>query len=472
MKNKCLTLLCLLALQCFMLHAKSSIQIDTPKRNQTLEGWGVSICWWGNMAGHWTDEHLDSLVEWLVSPEGLNYNVFRYNIGGGDDPQWRNCTPHHMARPRKGKGYRAEMPGFKLYPDSEYDWTADSAQIKVLLKIREARPDAIFEAFSNSAPWWMTVSGCCAGHEDPNKDNLAPEYYEAFCQYLIDVCLHFRDAYGIEFRTLEPFNEPYTNYWYRSGSQEGCHFDPESQVDLLHVLYPMLQASGLNNTTISASDETATKASLRDLQVYGDAIGMLSQWNVHTYGATNGEREAIRNIVKEKGLRLWMSESGDGGRGIEGNLKMLQRLFDDMRYLQPVAWVDWQYADEHTDQWALVGTWWKPQQSWRLKNYYVRQQVTRFIRQGYVFLDVDDDQTLCAISPDEKEVVLVRLNNEHNTTTFTYDLSSLGKIVSKIQTYTTSATQSLEPSDLICHDNALEITLQPQSVITCILTIE
>ena len=422
------------------------------------------------MGGRCSEECIDTLVKWLVSPEGLNYNIFRYNIPGGDDPQWRSCTPHHMARPRKGKGLRAEMPGFKPYPDSDYDWTADSAQIKVLLKIREARPDAIFEAFSNSAPWWMTVSGCCGGHENPNKDNLAPEQYKAFCQYLIDVCLHFRDAYGIEFRTLEPFNEPYTNYWYRSGSQEGCHFDPKSQVDLLRVLHPMLQASGLDNTTISASDETATKASLQDLRVYGDATQMLSQWNVHTYSATNEEREAIRKIVKEKGLRLWMSESGDGGRGIEGNLKMLQRLFDDMRYLQPVAWVDWQYADEHTDQWALVGTWWKSQQYWRLKNYYVRQQVTRFIRQGYIFLDVDDAQTLCAVSPDEKEIVLVRLNNKREPAHAVYDFSRVEGLADCVKTFTTSQTQDLEEGTLLLNGNLLDVTLQPYSVSTFIFS--
>lgn len=448
-----------------------SIKIDPSLRNQTLEGWGVSLCWWGNMSGRWTEEKIDTLVHWLTSPEGLNYNIFRYNIPGGDDPQWRNCEEHHMGKPGTGKGLRAEMPGFKVYPDSPYDWQADSAQIKVLLKIKQARPDAIFEAFSNSAPWWMTVSGCCAGHDNPNKDNLAPENYEAFSQYLIDVCQYFRDTCGIEFRTLEPFNEPYTNYWNRSGSQEGCHFDPESQVKLLKVLYPMLQESGLP-TVLSSSDETAVGASLRDIQVYGSATCMLGQWNVHTYKATNEEREALRDSVRRHGLRLWMSESGDGGRGIHGNLRMLQRLFDDMRLMQPVAWVDWQYAEEYTDQWALVGTRWAEQKYWKLKNYFVRQQVTRFIRQGYTFLDVDDAQTLCAISPDEREIVLVRLNNTRQPQTVTYDFSLLKRLSSSVQVYTTSRTQSLAADTQQMSDNVLSVTLNPQSVSTYLISVE
>lgn len=448
------------------------IVIDTEKRAQTLEGWGVSLCWWANMTGRWTDARIDTLVDWLTSANGLNYNIFRYNIPGGDDPNWGHCEPHHMGKPGSGKGLRAEMPGFKVQRDSPYDWTADSAQIKILRRIREARPDAIFEAFSNSAPWWMTVSGCCAGNDDPKQDNLAPENYAEFAQYLLDACRYFRDSLGIEFRTLEPFNEPYTNYWNRSGSQEGCHFEAESQVEMLKVLHPMLQASGLK-TVISASDETSTKASLRDLRIYGDALGLIGQWNVHTYHANNAEREEIQRITREKGLRLWMSESGDGGRGIGGNIRMLQRLFDDMRYLQPVAWVDWQYVEEFTDQWNLVRARFGEQTYEKIPNFFVRQQVTRFIRQGYTFLQVADEQTLAAISPDGSELVIVRLNNEREPVAATYDLGALAtKLPATVTTFTTSATQQLEQGSASISANALRLNLQPHSVVTSVVKLK
>ena len=423
------------------------VTIDTSNRLQTIEGWGVSLCWWAHMCGKWEESKIDSLVDWLVSPDGLNYNIFRYNIGGGDDPQTRNCDLHHMAR---GKGIRAEMPGFKHYPtDTAYDWQADSAQIKIMLKIRERRPDAIFEAFSNSAPWYMTVSGCVGGHKDKNKDNLRPNCYEAFADYLIDVCKHFKDAYGLEFRTLEPFNEPLTDYWYQNGSQEGCHFDTSSQIAFIKVLYPKLKASGLN-TVISASDETCLPHSLTALKAYTEAgiMPMIGQWNTHTYYGSNEEKTALRDSIKninerlsssptarkplphsrgkmsagQKGVVLWQSETGDGGRGIRGNLKMLQRLFDDMRYLQPAAWLDWQYYGEHDTQWCLVTGDFKSQTMYRHDNYYVRQHVTKYIKKGYPILNVDDRQTLAAISPDGKETVIVALNNSRDTVTITYHL--------------------------------------------------
>ncbi|MBP1530640.1 MAG: hypothetical protein ILA39_00745, partial [Bacteroidaceae bacterium] len=255
--------------------------IDVASRLQLNQGWGVSLCWWANMCGKWDDAKIDQIVDWLVSPTGLNYNIFRYNIGGGDDPLNRNCTPHHMG---SGKGLRAEMEGFKDSTLDVYHWDRDAAQRKIMLKIREKRPDAIFEAFSNSAPYYMTYSGCVAGNTSAGKDNLKPEYYEEFAHYLVDVCRHYADEYGIVFRTLEPFNEPNTNYWGANGGQEGCHFDFASQVAFLRVLAPILRDSGLP-TVISASDETSVSTSVSGFKAYqeADVLHLVGQWNTHTY---------------------------------------------------------------------------------------------------------------------------------------------------------------------------------------------
>ena len=154
--------------------------VDVDARCQMVEGWGVSLCWWANMCGRWDEESVDRIIDWMVSPEGLNWNIFRYNIGGGDDPAWTNCTVHHMG---KGKGLRAEMEGFQDERGGPYHWQRDSAQRRIMLKIKEKRPDAIFEAFSNSPPWWMTVSGCAAGHKDALTDNLRTDCYEDFARY-------------------------------------------------------------------------------------------------------------------------------------------------------------------------------------------------------------------------------------------------------------------------------------------------
>ncbi len=401
--------------------ATSVIRVNPAARQQTIEGWGVSLCWWANMCGKWDEDKIDDLVDMLSSPDKLNYNIFRYNIGGGDQPSHYNG---HMC---KGKGKRAEMEGFKSGEYSAYDWTADAAQRKVMLKLRDARRDAVFEAFSNSAPYWMTYSGCSAGNADAGKDNLKPQYYGQFSDYLIDVCKHYKDEYGIEFKTLEPFNEPNTNYWGENGGQEGCHFDPASQVELLRVLYPKLKASGLK-TVLSASDETSVPTAIGELQLFrkeGDIVPMLGQFNVHTYGGNIMEKVNLKDMVSETGLPFWMSETGSGGEGLQGNLNLAQRMFDDLNYLQPQAWIDWQFVEEGNDQWCMVRGNFADQTYSVVKNLYVRMQVTRFIRQGYTLLSTGRDDALAAISPNGDEVVVVILNTTTAEKEMVVDLSLL-----------------------------------------------
>ena len=384
--------------------------VNPAHRLQRNEGWGVSLCWWANMCGKWDDKKIDQIIDWLVSPTGLNYNIFRYNIGGGDDPQNRNCTAHHMG---SGKGLRAEMEGFKDSTLDVYHWDRDAAQRKIMLKIREKRPDAIFEAFSNSAPYYMTYSGCVAGAKNANDDNLRPEYYEEFAHYLVDVCKHYYDEYGIQFRTLEPFNEPNTNYWSANGSQEGCHFSFASQVAFLRVLAPILEASGLP-TIISASDETNVSTSVSGFKAYQDAgvLDLVGQWNTHTYTASTKARSQVGVLARSEGKLLWQSETGSGGSGIEGNLNLMQRAIDDIRYILPDAWIDWQYIEESGDQWCTVRGSFSKQTYERVRSYYVHQQLTRFIPVGYHFVGSLQENTLAALSPQGDTLVLVAINSQ------------------------------------------------------------
>jgi len=382
--------------------------IDLDRCYQTNEGWGVSLCWWANMCGRWNDEKVEELVDWLVSPDGLNYNIFRYNIGGGDDPRNRHCTPHHMA---KGKGLRAEMEGFKAGADAPYDWNADEAQRRILLMIHKKRPDAIFEAFSNSAPWWMTISGCVGGNTPATADNLSPDFYEAFAHYLVDVCKYYKEQYGIEFDSLEPFNEPVTDYWYANGSQEGCHFGAEAQTEFVKILAPILKESGLK-TIIAVSDETNVETSIESLKVYRDkdVLSLIGRWNTHTYGGSIEAKKELQQLTSELGVKFWQSETGNGGRGIHGNLMMAQRLMDDIRHMKPTAWMDWQYVEEMNDQWSLVSTDHEWHNYYRHHNYYVRQMFSRFIPVGYTFVESGSEHALSALSPDGKTLVIVVLN--------------------------------------------------------------
>jgi O-glycosyl hydrolase len=439
---------------------------------QHFDGWGVSLCWWAGQCGNWSDQKIDEIVSWMVSPTGLNYSHFRYNIGGGDDPENRNCDLHHMGR---GKGLRAEMEGFKDSTNDVYHWDRDAAQRKILLKIKEKRPDAVFEAFSNSCPYYMTYSGCCSGNADGGKDNLKPEYYEEFAHYLVDVCKHYKDEYGIEFKTLEPFNESVTNFWYANGPQEGCHFDYESQIKFIQVLSPILAESGLN-TIISAADETNVGLAVEGVKRYISAgvDKLVGQWNTHTYSGNNVDRARFCQLAHQTGKPYWMSEVGAGGSGIGGNLSLTQKLFDDMRYIQPEAWIDWQYMEENNDQWCTIRGSFANQTYQKVKNFYIRQQCSRFIKRNYDIITSPCPQSLAAVNAERDTLVLVVLN-EGSQATHNIDLSLFADqpVRSRMKVYRTSASENLASviTSVKVNGSMLTLTMPAQSISTLIIPI-
>ncbi|MFQ7550199.1 MAG: hypothetical protein ACLRMZ_07765 [Blautia marasmi] len=79
---------------------RGNITVDPDIHYQTLEGWGTSLCWWGNTIGSWGDADWNGMedltgrksLSWHF-PEYLNLNVVRYNVGGGDkeDSSIKRC---------------------------------------------------------------------------------------------------------------------------------------------------------------------------------------------------------------------------------------------------------------------------------------------------------------------------------------------------------------------------------------------
>ena len=460
-----------LACSSFAAEGQVTTHIDLNRRAQTLEGWGVSLCWWANMCGRWGDgPALDSLLTWLCSPDHLGYSLFRYNIGGGDDPDWTHCSPHHCGA-RGGKGLRAEMEGFAS-AEGVYHWEADAPQRLVMLKLKELRPDAQFEAFSNSPPWWMTESGCAGGAVVATDDNLREDCYEAFARYLVDVCQMYRDSFNLEFLTLEPFNEPMTDYWKAGGGQEGCHFSVEAQLRFLQVLQPLLAASGLS-TRLAVSDETSVAQSVADLRAYmadTATLATLWQWNTHSYEATDEDRLLLHSLARQAGLRLWQSETGMGGRGLHGNLQLAQRLISDMRLLQPTAWMDWQYVEERGDQWSLVTCPdWRSNTFARNKNYWVRWHFSHFIRPGFTFIETDNPQLLAARSPEADSLVVVLLNTERRGGV-EHTLYING--VKGVHAWRTSwQEEGTACDDFVLEDDHLKVLLPPLSIVTFVVSL-
>lgn len=69
-------------------HADDAVTI-TPApsyRQPTFEGWGTSLVWFANATGDYPDEIRNALADMVFGEDGLNLNIARYNIGGGNAP--------------------------------------------------------------------------------------------------------------------------------------------------------------------------------------------------------------------------------------------------------------------------------------------------------------------------------------------------------------------------------------------------
>ncbi len=51
-------------------------------------------------------------------------------------------------------------------------------------------------------------------------------------RYLVAVALHARESWGINFTSVEPFNEPITAYWSAEGTQEGVRLCASASVSV------------------------------------------------------------------------------------------------------------------------------------------------------------------------------------------------------------------------------------------------
>ena len=181
-----------------------------------FEGWGTSLCWWANRLGY-SDTLAQQAADLFYGNDGLRLNIMRYNIGGGDDP-----THSHITRTD------SEVPGWMKWDEAQqrfvYDYTADHNQLNVMLRaVKAAGDDALVEVFSNSPPYFMTVSGCSSGGKNPRSNNLREDCYTEFAEYLVHVTDYIQRELGVTVTSLSPMNEPNTDYWrYFSDKQEAA----------------------------------------------------------------------------------------------------------------------------------------------------------------------------------------------------------------------------------------------------------
>ncbi|MFF8443967.1 RICIN domain-containing protein [Streptomyces californicus] len=465
-----------------------TVRLDPGYQQQPFQGWGTALAWFANVTGGWPDERRNALADALYGKDGLGFTVARYNIGGGDSPE---TTPYLRAG--------ADVPGWWnrpgpespdwWNPDDPTHWNPDAdANQRWWVTAAKARGADTFEAFSNSAPYFMTNSGLVSGAWDPNQDNLRSDQYERFATYLSGALKRVQNATGATFDSLSPVNEPNTGYWRAGGRQEGSHWDPASQERMITTMRARLDADGLT-TRVAAMDETNPDVFRANWDAYGPAAkSAVGRLNTHTY--STGGRTGVRDIAKGTGTPLWMSEVDLGGSvgqsftDMSPALDLSQRINEDFRELEPGAWVLWQAVEDYENMtpgrensnWGLIQTDFTPADAAteplrKNKKYWAMANYTRFVRPGARVINTDNADTFAALRPGGRGAVVVHTNPTGEPQRLTLNLAGFRNAGTEaVQRYTTDGTRNLQrEGDLAPTGRTLTATVGAGSVTTFVL---
>ena len=111
-----------------------------------FEGWGTSLCWWANRLGY-NKNLINQAVDKFYSPNGLDLNIGRYNIGGGDHVKEVFHTPYYIDNSNKKVVYDLRTSGLK----PEYFGTGMSISSHDMSTASYTRSDSDFGITSGSA---------------------------------------------------------------------------------------------------------------------------------------------------------------------------------------------------------------------------------------------------------------------------------------------------------------------------------
>lgn len=479
--------------------AVDTVKIDpgnaSPINDGVFEGWGTSLCWYGNRIGGSEKTTAEAAKVLYNADTGLGLNIIRYNVGGGDDPTHDHIQRSDSKMPGYWSNYNEETGEF------DYDFTQDENQRNVLLKSIEECPDMLVEMFSNSAPYFMTRSGCTSGTTDSIKSNIEIDMMDEFAEYMAAVVKHYVDE-GINVVSVEPMNEP-SNGWnvgYYGVKQEGCSIESgEEQSAMILAMNSAMEKYGLSDLILSGLDETGPSTTVRSLgKLSEEAYSKLERLNTHTY--STGSSVKLKNQAAESGKTLWMSESDNGGtKGTNAGemgaaLNFASQITYDLNNLQPSAWIMWQAIGSYCDVnnefdpdtlsqhdvdtngfWGVCFADMNTESVVLTKKYYGFGQYTRYIRPGDMLISTDDYYSTAAYSEEDEQLKIVVYNTNEADRELSYDLSAFAKTGTTAEVIRTSGDMETGENwaklDPVSVDNAmLNVTVKGNSITTFVVS--
>ena len=458
------------------------VVVNPEHTHQPIDGFGASGAWWAQDVGGW-EEARDQIADLLFSKDkGIALSQYRYNAKGGVMPQISDPW-------RTGETFEVDQ--------GEYDWSRDE-NARWMLRAAQKRGVEEFILFTKTPPARITKNK--KTYADPGSDsNLAPENYDQFARYLIDIYEYFKSEEGIAFDWISPINEP--EWDWDDGSQEGTPYTVSQIQDLSQVILDKMEEHNLEAELlipetgawefVHGGDRSYADNLLGHSEL-GDRLEVLA---AHSYWSTDTDRRrAARALEDYPEHRIWQTEWCEmvHGRdlGMDFALNLVNTVHSDLTTARASAWQFWLavskgdyrdglvYVDEDTREVTAA------QGLWALGNF------SRFIRPGSVRIDVDSNhgaepewqreagvEVSAYLGPQREELIVVAINETPGevTTELVVEQDSREAVLTPYRTSEKEALAELEPLVLKqLHDEQIgaEIKLAAESVTTFVGRIE
>ncbi len=389
--------------------APAQDNVDLDREYQAIDNFSASDAWSMQKLGTWSLENRNKVADLLFSQTaGIGLSCWRFNIGGGINPQitnpWRTAETFETS-------------------EGHYDWTRQAPE-RWFLSAAQTRGVPQFLAFVNSPPGRMTRNGLTFCNPRGDTTNLKPGYEDQYARYLVDILEHFRtnpdESRRIHFNYVSPVNEPQWNW--AGHSQEGNRVSNDDIKRILQSLHAELQRrkcpteiAALESGSLPDMWQLDAKATATWNAPYGNYIDafvgdpavrplLSGRISYHDYGSDRiaGQLVEHRTKLKEKisqypGCNLWMSEycilTGSEGKGGNGRdltmntaLEVARIVHLDLTLVGVSAWQWWTAVSGVDFKDGLIYTDWKrpgdPETIYPARLLWALGNYSRFVRPG------------------------------------------------------------------------------------------
>ena len=319
------------------------INLSSAKQLQQLKGWGTSACWWSQYCAD--EKTQNEIAELLYGNSGLKLNIYRYNVGGGTDPDnFRVKDPWRRSE------------SFMLYDREEettsWDFSRDKNAVKMMKKCLDLGNIDTLVLFANSPHYSQTSTGQASGSLLGHTCNIPKSKYKAFVDYFLDVTEHFLNE-GFPVNYISPINEP---QWKWGGSyvwQEGCHYETEEVIEILHLFAEEIIRRKLPVKLYTPeSGEFLGKtieyfnAIIKDEKIM-EALGVFAFHSYHSDNKPEMRYDFYEKLAKPNpNIRFDMSEwcelpNKSHTKNFKGALITARIIGQDMIFTRSESWTSW-----------------------------------------------------------------------------------------------------------------------------------